>query len=107
MGILMETTPDDINVVDLFNALSTLSVVDEIHDFHIYSLGEGKPILSAHVVTDVNPSYALYKITELLQKEFDIYHTTIQVEPNKKSHMKGDDDGILRCINEHNFLDKM
>lgn len=77
MGILMETCPGDVEAVDLFNAITSLTCVDEIHDFHIYSLGEGKPILSAHVVTDVNPSYTLYKITELLQREFDIYHTTI------------------------------
>ena len=77
-----------------------------MHDFHIYSLGEGKPILSAHVVTDANPSYALYKITELLQQEFEIFHSTIQVEPNKKSHMISNSGEILKCINEHNFLDK-
>lgn len=107
MGILMETTPGDIEAVDLFNAITALSVVDEIHDFHIYSLGEGKPILSAHVVTDCNPSHTLYKITELLQREFGIYHTTIQVEPNKKSHMKNDEEGVLKCINEHDFINKM
>lgn len=73
MAILMETCPEDIEIVDLFNALVELPVVDEIHDLHVHSLGEGKPILTAHVVTDVNPSYALYKITELLQQEFEIY----------------------------------
>ena len=62
-------------------------MVDEVHDLHVSSLGEGKPILTAHVVSDANPSYALYKITELLQQEFEIFHSTIQVEPNKKSHM--------------------
>jgi len=107
MRILMETTPADVEVVDLFNAISALNVVDEIHDFHVYSLGEGKPVLSAHVVTDVNPSYALYKITELCQNEFDIHHTTIQIEPNKKSHMRGDGTEILKCINEHAFVDKI
>ena len=64
--------PSLINNFDL-----QLDVVDEIHDFHIWSLGEGKPIMTAHVVTDANPSYALYKITELLQTEFEIYHATI------------------------------
>jgi len=107
MVILMECAPGDIDMVDLFNALSSLSVVDEIHDFHVYSLGEGKPIFSAHIVSDVNPSYALYKINELLIKEFDIYHTTIQVEPNKKSHMRGDAEGVLGCIHEYNFNDKV
>ena len=82
-------------------------MVDEVHDLHVSSLGEGKPILTAHVVSDANPSYALYKITELLQQEFEIFHSTIQVEPNKKSHMLKPGSGLLKCINEHNFMTKM
>ena len=82
-------------------------MVEEVHDLHISSLGEGKPILSAHVVSDANPSYTLYKITELLQQEFEIFHSTIQVEPNKKSHMRKEGSGLLKCINEHNFMQKL
>ena len=49
----------------------------EIHDFHLWCLSDEKPIFTAHVVVTGNPSHALYSITELLQTEFDIYHTTV------------------------------
>jgi Co/Zn/Cd efflux system component len=51
--------------------------VDEVHDFHLWSISSEKPILSAHVVTQHPPAYALFEITKLLQTEFDIFHSTI------------------------------
>lgn len=63
-------------------------MVQEIHDFHLWELGDSKPIFTAHVVTTGNPSYALYSITQLLQTDFEIYHSTLQIEPAKKSHFE-------------------
>ena len=84
-----------------------MSYVCEVHDFHLWNLSDEKPIMTAHIVTDENPSYVLYQLTEMLQKEFDIYHSTIQIEPMKESHLKTKSkDQLLKCINEHNFIDK-
>jgi Co/Zn/Cd efflux system component len=51
--------------------------VDEVHDFHLWSISSEKPILTAHVITQHPPAFALFEITKMLQTEFDIYHSTI------------------------------
>ena len=86
-----------------------LPYVSEIHDFHVWNLSDEKPIMTAHIVTDENPSYVLYMVTKFLQKEYEIFHSTIQVEPMKGSHLKKEvvgEKGLLKCLNEHNFVDK-
>ena len=86
-----------------------MSCVCEVHDFHVWSLSDEKPIMTAHIVTDENPNYVLFKVTALLQKEYDIYLSTIQIEPVKASHLKKlvqEEPGLLKCINEHQFMDK-
>ena len=77
MRHLMETSPDDIESAELYNAIQGLPFVHEIHDFHLWTLSEDKPIFTAHIVVSGDPSHALYLITELLQKEYEIYHSTI------------------------------
>ena len=77
MRHLMETSPDEPESVEIYNTLSALSFVHEIHDFHLWSLSEDKPMFSAHVVVSGDPSHALYQITEILQVQFDIFHSTV------------------------------
>ena len=100
---LMEMAPEGIETVELYNAITNLDCVKEIHDFHLWALSDEKPIFTAHVVATGNPSHALYVITELLQKEFEIFHSTVQIEPAKESHFAQNRQGLLRCVNEHNF----
>jgi len=77
MRILMEGTPDEIDQVKVFNALNSLDVVDEVHDFHLWSISAEKPILTAHVVSQHPPAFVLFEITKMLQNKFNICHTTI------------------------------
>ena len=86
MRYLMENAPDGIETVEVYNSINNLEFVKEIHDFHLWGLSDEKPIFTAHVVCSGNPNHALYVITELLQRQYDIYHSTIQVEPAKESH---------------------
>ena len=74
---LMEIAPEGIDTVELYNAITNLDCVKEINDFHLWALSDEKPIFTAHVVATGNPSHALYVITELLQKEFEIFHSTV------------------------------
>lgn len=78
-----------------------------MHDFHLWSISAEKPILTAHVVTQHPAAFALFEITKMLQSEFDIHHSTIQIEPNPH-HGKGERYGVsnlIHCINEFNFSD--
>ena len=86
MRMLMESSPTDIEVVKVYNAIQEMPGVSEVHDFHLWSLSDEKPILTAHIVSNENPSSILYQVTEMLQRDFEIYLSTIQVEPMKFSH---------------------
>ena len=79
--IVMEESPTDIDVVELYNELLAVKTVQEIHDFHCWQLAGGKYTATMHVrsrytekvVSDIN------KVAS--KSEYGIYHVTVQVEP--------------------------
>lgn len=48
----MEATPKDIDVVACFEDILSLEEIEEIHDFHIWTLSAGKLAMSGHVRSD-------------------------------------------------------
>ena len=61
--------------------------------------------MSAHVVSQHPPAFVLFEITKMLQKNFDICHSTIQVEPNpSKAGGAYRPAKLHNCINEYNFM---
>ena len=50
--IVMEATPGDIEVQDLYNDIQKLKTIQEIHDFHCWCLAGGKYIMTCHVRSD-------------------------------------------------------
>lgn len=95
MRFLMESAPECVDTVELYNSIQSMEMVTEIHDFHCWELGDGKPIFTAHIVVTGNPSYALYNITQLLKIDYEIYHSTLQIEPVKKSHIDSQRTNLL------------
>lgn len=47
--ILMEATPKYLDVAECFTELIDIPYVEEIHDFHVWSLSAGKLAMSAHI----------------------------------------------------------
>jgi cobalt-zinc-cadmium efflux system protein len=62
-----------------------------IHDVHIWSITSGLHSLSAHVVVriegEVRSEELLRRLHELLQREFQIEHSTLQLEPVGFDHV--------------------
>ena len=50
VGVLLEGTPSDVNIVKLRESLSAIEGVAEIHDLHVWSLTSGVNALSVHAV---------------------------------------------------------
>ena len=50
--IVMEATPTDIDTKGLYNDILRLQTVEELHDFHCWTLAGGKYILTCHVRSD-------------------------------------------------------
>ncbi|OMO91144.1 Cation efflux protein [Corchorus olitorius] len=81
-GILMERTPQEINVEKLENGIKNIEGVQNVHDLHVWAITVGKLVLSCHVVAEpeVSSSEILSKVRDYCEKTYKIHHITIQVE---------------------------
>lgn len=50
--VMMEGTPENIDVEELMEDIFKIKGVEEIHDFHVWSISVGKFALSAHIMSD-------------------------------------------------------
>ncbi len=84
--VLLEGTPEHIDVYALCYQIEELEGVTVIHDVHCWTLASGYDALTAHIL--VGPGYdsdggrdsLLDRITDIAYEEFNIRHITIQVE---------------------------
>ena len=81
-NILMEGTPGDIDMRRLRLAISEIPGVQGIHDIHVWFISTGLYSMSGHLILNdgVNPQDVLKQVSSMIQDEFGITHTTIQVE---------------------------
>ncbi|OII71082.1 zinc transporter ZAT-1 [Cryptosporidium andersoni] len=80
--VLMEGTPVGIDCTSIQQDMLNLDTVYEVHDLHVWSLSVGVPALSCHlvVIKEGSARETLRYATELCQKKYGIYHTTIQID---------------------------
>lgn len=76
---LMDATPSDIDFQAILGQLAEISGVREIHDLHIWDLGDHRFAGTAHLVSSEKHDEILKKATLVFRKQ-KIYHTTIQIE---------------------------
>lgn len=82
LGILMEGTPEGIDLEKIRCDLRCINGVQSVHDLHVWSLTAEKVSLSVHLVAD-NHVEALHTAQTLLERKYNILHTTIQVDPKQ------------------------
>lgn len=80
--ILMEGVPENINVLQVREALLNLPGINGVHDLHVWAITSDFPALSCHVVIepDTDGQQLLRVIQKKLHDEFHIEHTTIQID---------------------------
>jgi cobalt-zinc-cadmium efflux system protein len=84
--ILLEATPDDIDLEEVRRHLIELPEVQSVHDLHAWTLTSSLPILTAHVVvTDEcfnsgDAGRVLDHLQDCLSGHFDVAHSTLQFE---------------------------
>jgi cobalt-zinc-cadmium efflux system protein len=80
--IFLEGAPESAPPADVGPAIATHSGVVETHDLHVWTVTDGFPALSAHVL--VQPGADCHRIRleleTMLHDRFGIDHTTLQVE---------------------------
>jgi cobalt-zinc-cadmium efflux system protein len=82
VGILLESTPPDIDAEEVGHAMVSMQGVREVHDLHIWTITSGFPALSAHVLVDQGADcHGLRaELERLLHDRYGLDHTTLQVE---------------------------
>jgi cobalt-zinc-cadmium efflux system protein len=84
-NILLEGTPKDLDVAALVTGMKEIPSVLDVHDLHVWTVGDGLNFLSCHVVlpdlfTVADQTRVIRAINERLHNEFGIAHATIQTE---------------------------
>jgi len=82
--LLMEGTPEKIDIKNVISAMETQKGVMDVHHVHIWQLDENRIALEAHVVVQENEGYEHIKMAlkALLRDKFAIDHTTLEFELN-------------------------
>jgi cobalt-zinc-cadmium efflux system protein len=83
--VLMERSPQDVNLNAIENSLAEIEGVSGLHDLHVWTLSSGTVALSVHlkkILSDasVTEGQILVRASEMLSKKFGITHSTIQIE---------------------------
>ena len=80
--ILMESTPEHLNIDDIRTTLLSRHGVVGAHDIHVWHIGADTHALSAHVVIDpgTDSDAVLHDLLDVLRTTFALSHTTLQIE---------------------------
>ena len=86
--VLLEGTPEHIDVYKLCHDMESVPGVTLIHDIHVWTLSPGSEALTAHVLID--PDYpddteALRRrLRDIASRDFGIGHITLQLEKSNE-----------------------
>lgn len=80
--VLMEGTPEGVDVAEIAAALEALEGVTDIHHLHAWSLVPGKPLITLHarLLPGHTSDAVLARMKQTLAERFHIDHSTIQIE---------------------------
>jgi len=85
INILMEKTPEQINVLKIKEAIEKIPQVYNLHHVHIWQINDKEILFEGHV--DVKEDISLSKVEKIrsdinfiLSDKFGISHTTVQIE---------------------------
>ena len=84
LRVLLEATPPEIDVKKLVNTLGHVPGVRDVHDIHVWSISPQLHAMSCHVLIDDLPTSEAaairQKIEDVLGQQYDIGHSTLQME---------------------------
>jgi len=86
--VLLESSPDDVDLEELRAHIIGTPGVKEVHDLHVWTITSGMPVMSAHVVVDDDVTAmdeahgVLDRLRGCLAEHFDVEHSTFQIEPS-------------------------
>jgi cobalt-zinc-cadmium efflux system protein len=98
LNVLMEGTPNNIDIDNMIQTIQSIKGIQSIHDLHVWSITSGLNALSCHAVVDAQMSIAeaeklLHEIKHELEEHHNIHHPTIQLETSPHVH-----DNSILCM---------
>jgi cobalt-zinc-cadmium efflux system protein len=84
--IFLEASPKGVDPDQIGELMAAQPAVVEVHDLHVWEVTSEFPALSAHVTvaSDADCHRTRLELAELIEREFGIHHTTLQVEHEPK-----------------------
>ena len=100
--VLMEKAPRGLDPVALASSIGAMEPVCGVHDVHVWTVGEGRNLLSCHVAlpaehTLLETTAIVARIGKMLHDDFGIEHATIQPE----------EDGLCKMAKRHSLFCSM
>jgi len=90
INVLLEATPAGVELDVLREHVLGCSGVKDIHDLHVWTITSGVNVISAHVVVHrgADPSAVLDDLETCLRGDFDIEHSTFQLENEDRQRLE-------------------
>jgi cobalt-zinc-cadmium efflux system protein len=90
IDVLLEATPRNVDVDRLREHVLACSGVLDIHDLHVWTITSGVNVISAHVVMQrgTDPTVVLDDLETCLRGDFDIEHSTFQLETEDRKRLE-------------------
>lgn len=82
IDVLLQATPEGVDLDEVRGHLLRAEHVDDVHDLHAWTLTSGMRVVSAHIVMkpEADPASVLNEVCACLADDFDMEHSTIQLE---------------------------
>jgi cobalt-zinc-cadmium efflux system protein len=93
--ILIQGVPEGIDFEEVYRTIQGVRGVESVHSIHIWSINSKEIFLSCHICADkmeIDTDKIIIAINNVLDKNYDIHHTTIQIE-----RIKICDSGMVCC----------
>ena len=94
--VLLEGTPEHVDVYQLCSKLEAVEGVTLVHDIHVWTLSAGNEALTAHILIDPDfpddPEDLRLRLRDIIYNDFGIGHITLQVEKSLEG-----------CSEDHHF----
>lgn len=101
MRILMEGTPEELELEHLSKVILTIPGIKAVHDLHAWTITSNMNALSCHIVVDgsLTVTTAEQLVNEINEKllAHNIHHVTVQTESCEHKH----GENLLCCVSDH------
>jgi len=90
VDVLLEATPRGVDLIAIREHIRGVTGVVDVHDLHAWTITSGVNVVSAHVVLGggADPARVLDRLCECLAGDFDIEHSTFQLETNDRRRLE-------------------